>query len=36
MKDKFAAQSIDKNCEGLNNKSPNIYFTDQSAKIENK
>ena len=36
MKDKFSALSIDKNCTELHNKSPNIYFTDQSAKIEAK
>jgi tektin-1 len=36
MKDKFSALSIDKNCTDLNNKSPHIYFTDQSANIEGK
>ena len=36
MKDKFSAMTIDKNCTAMNNKSPHIYFTDQSAKIEGK
>ncbi|CAB4027247.1 Hypothetical predicted protein [Paramuricea clavata] len=34
MRDKFSALSIDKNCTELHNRSPDIYFTDQSAKIE--
>lgn len=36
MKDKFSALKIDKNCTEMNNKSPHIYFADQSAKIEGK
>ena len=35
-RDKFSALAIDTNCTELHNKSPNIYFTDQTAKIEGK